>query len=165
MNATSLIKLLNGEYFSKSHLTLTNVIQEKYNKNYFGASFNLNEHSIRFRKSKCTPNKIGQFVAVWEKDTEGNNQALNYYSSPDFLMIYSETEQQKGLFLFPKDVVLKNKIFATVFQHGKLGFRVYPLWDKVSSKQAIKTKAWQSKYFVDLEDTNAADILNKLLNT
>lgn len=163
MDVTSLIKLLNGEYFSKFHLTLTNLFPEKQNKKYYGARFILNNHSIRFRKSSCTPNKAGQFVAVWEKDTEGNNQALNYYSSPDFLMIYSETPECKGLFVFPKDIALKYGILATVFKKGKLGFRVYPAWDEVNNKQALQTKAWQNEYFVDLSQQDAKDKLNLLL--
>ena len=32
---------------------------------------------------------------------------------------------------------------------GKLGFRVYPSWDKTENKQAQRTQNWQLNYFIE----------------
>lgn len=47
---------------------ITDLIEEKQNAEYVGCLFHLNKKTIRFRVSKITPNKIGQFVSFWEKD-------------------------------------------------------------------------------------------------
>ncbi|PES70002.1 hypothetical protein CN507_09175 [Bacillus cereus] len=88
--------------------------------------FQLNNRSIRFRVSKITPNKIGQFI-------------------------------------FPKEILLKEKILKTQNQKGKMAMRVYPIWDKPVSNQAKKSQRWQLQYFVDLSDSKNAAI-HKLLN-
>ncbi|MBC8112482.1 MAG: MepB family protein, partial [Verrucomicrobia bacterium] len=40
----------------------------------------------------------------------------------------------------------------------KRGIRVYPRWDKATSKQAQKTKGWQTKYFFTISKDETADL-------
>lgn len=55
-----------------------------------------------------------------------------------------------GLFLFPKSVLLKHKILSGFQSKGKMGIRVYPIWENNLNKTAIKTQKWQLEYFLDL---------------
>lgn len=72
-------------------------------------------------------------------------------------------DNKLGQFIFPKEILLKEKILKTQNQKGKMAMRVYPIWDKPISNQAKKSQLWQLHYFVDLSDTeNVAT--DKLLN-
>ncbi|PGB24435.1 MepB family protein, partial [Bacillus wiedmannii] len=68
-----------------------------------------------------------------------------------------------GQFIFPKEILLKEKILKTQSQKGKMAMRVYPIWDTPVSNQAKKSQIWQLQYFVDLSDHNNLPI-DKLLN-
>ena len=35
-----------------------------------------------------------------------------------------------------------------------MAIRVYPIWDKPTSKQAMETQKWQLEYFVETNDAN-----------
>lgn len=66
--------------------------------------------------------------------------------------MYCFKDDNAGKFVFPKDVLLEQGILKHHHQPGKMAFRVYPTWDSVTSKQAMKTKQWQSRYFDELRD-------------
>lgn len=117
---------LNNIIYKPNELIITNLKEEQQNAEYAGCLFYLNHKSIRFRISKITPNKIGQFI-------------------------------------FPKEIILKEKILKTQSQKGKMAMRIYPLWDTPVSNQAKKSQMWQLQYFVDLSDPNNLPI-DKLLN-
>ncbi|MCA1050977.1 MepB family protein [Priestia aryabhattai] len=117
--------------------------------------FNKQGQYIRFRVAKTTPNKVGQFVSFWEKDAAHKNQAFSYGKATDLLVINTFTSTNRfGQFIFPKEVLLKQKILKTATTKGKMAIRVYPIWDKPTSKQAIETQKWQLEYFVEINDAN-----------
>ena len=100
--------------------------------------------------AKTTPNKVGQFVSFWEKDAAHKNQAFSYEKATDLLVINTFTSTNRfGQFIFPKEILLKQKILKTATTKGKMAIRVYPIWDKPTSKQAIETQKWQLEYFVE----------------
>ncbi len=121
--------------------------EEIQNSDYCGCFIVNQETTYRVRVAKITPKKIGQFVAIWEKDEKGNNVAYSESSFPDCLVVYCFNQQMVGCFKFPKDVLKQQNILKTETQKGKMGFRVYPPWDKPIAKQALKTQAWQVPYF------------------
>ncbi|TKH12676.1 mep operon protein MepB, partial [Bacillus wiedmannii] len=86
-NFNDTIRNLNNLVYKPNNLMITNLIEEKQNAEYVGCLFHLNKKTIRFRVSKITPNKIGQFVSFWEKDTNMQNQAFSYHAAPDLLVI------------------------------------------------------------------------------
>jgi Uncharacterized protein conserved in bacteria len=47
------------------------------------------------------------------------------------------------MFHFPKSVFLKHKILSGFQSKGKMGIRVYPIWEHNLNKTAIKTQKWQ----------------------
>ncbi|EJS54991.1 hypothetical protein ICG_03253 [Bacillus cereus BAG1X1-3] len=160
---SNIVEKLDKMIYKPNNLFITNQKEEKQKSEYAGGIFQLNNRSIRFRVSKITPNKIGQFVSFWEKDASMRNQAFSYDSAPNLLVITCIADNKLGQFIFPKEILLKEKILKTQNQKGKMAMRVYPIWDKPVSNQAKKSQRWQLQYFVDLSDSKNAAI-HKLLN-
>ncbi|HAG42584.1 MAG TPA: mep operon protein MepB [Clostridium sp.] len=154
---------LNNRIYNPNNLVVTNLHEEKQNSEYAGGTFQLNHRTVRFRMSKVTPNKVGQFVSFWEKDENMQNQAFPYESAPDLLVITCITDNKLGQFVFPKEILLKKKILRTCLQKGKMAMRVYPIWDTPISNQAIETQKWQLLYFVNLSNSEELPI-DKLTN-
>lgn len=148
------IRNLNNIIYKPNKFIITNLKEEQQNAEYAGCLFYLNHKSIRFRISKITPNKIGQFVSFWEKDDNMQNQAFSYEAAPDLLIITCIDDNKLGQFIFPKEILLKEKILKTQSQKGKMAMRVYPIWDTPENNQAKKSQMWQLQYFVDLSDYN-----------
>ncbi|WHY31751.1 MepB family protein [Bacillus wiedmannii] len=157
------IRNLNNIIYKPNELIITNLKEEQQNAEYAGCLFNLNNKTIRFRVSKITPNKTGQFVSFWEKDDNMQNQAFSYDAAPDLLVITCIDDNKLGQFIFPKEILLKEKILKTQSQKGKMAMRIYPIWDIPVNNQAKKSQMWQLQYFVDLSDHNNLS-LDKLLN-
>lgn len=122
---------------------------EEQNIDYEGATFCLNQRVYRTRLAKLTPKKKGYFVAAWEKDANGTNQAYQYEDSPNKLIVSVIDGEKCGQFIFPKSVLLAKGILKTATQKGKMAFRVYPNWVSDLNATATKTQAWQSDYFID----------------
>ncbi|MDV2686886.1 MepB family protein, partial [Alkalihalophilus lindianensis] len=59
-----------------------------------------------------------------------------------------------GQFVFPKEVLAKQNILKTASTKGKMAMRVYPSWEKTTSKQAIETQKWQLEYFIEVNKSN-----------
>ena len=51
-----------------------------------------------------------------------------------------------------------NGIITQNGKEGKRGIRVYPPWDIVTNKQAMKTQNWQTKYFLTIKNDNKTDL-------
>lgn len=97
-----------------------------------------------YRKSRITPKKLGEFVALWKQEPRGP------YSEEDSISYFIiESETKEFHFKFPKDVLVSRGIIASSNSPGKQGFRLYPPHCVVSSKQALETQAWQSDSYVD----------------
>lgn len=138
------------------------IVRENQNSEYEGTIFQLNGDSYRMRLAKLTPKKQGYFVAVWEKDSAGKNQAFCYEQSPDKLIIAVIDGDKKGQFIFPKDVLLKRGVLKSEKKKGKMAFRVYPSWVENLNETAKNTQVWQSKYFIDLTKQRNVEKLNAL---
>ena len=118
--------------------TFDNYQEEHQNSEYESFSFSINQYSFRNRLAKKTPTKKGYFVVFWEKDNNNKNKAFDYKNSPDFLIVNVFDNEHKGLFVFPKSELLKQKILRTSQVKGKMAIRVYPLWEQSLNKTAEK---------------------------
>ena len=105
------------------------------------------------REAKITPKKIGQFVSIWKRNNEGITGPRHVNDDFEFLIIHCTAGKNRGQFIFPKSILIEKEIISTTEKEGKRGFRVYPPWDEPQSKQAIKTKACQVKFFKPLKNT------------
>jgi len=155
-----MIKELNrieDSVFKTLQLNLSNIEADLECEEYFGHNFSLNNFKIKFRKAKITPTKNGQFVTLWRRNFDGKTEPFNASDDFDFYIISTENDTQFGFFLFPKKVLVEKQILTDNQKEGKRGFRVYPNWDEPESKQAEKTKSWQTKYFIDISNNNNVD--------
>lgn len=128
------------------------LIEEEQNADYEGAILQMSNCVYRTRLAKLTPKKKGYFVAFWEKDLDGNNQAYSFEETPEKLIVSVIEEKKCGQFIFPKNVLLTYGILKSDKQKGKMAMRVYPSWVSDLNETAKKTQAWQIVYFIDLSN-------------
>lgn len=151
---------VNDTLYRPNELKVSSVQEEPQNSKYCGVKFKLNSKSIRFRLAHTTEKKAGQFVSFWEKDEKNRNQAYGFDRATDLLVINTFGKGDYfGQFVFPKEVLLDKGILKNGPIKGKMGMRVYPSWDEVTSDQARASQTWQGKFFIDFGEDK--EILNK----
>ena len=133
---------------------LKNLTIHTEGSSYSSCSYEIKGKIIEYRSSKITPSKTGQFVTIWRRNKEGITRPFDSSDEMDFIIISSATDENFGLFVFPKPVLLIKGIISQNSEGGKRGMRVYPPWDIVSNKQAEKTQSWQKKYFAWIKGNN-----------
>lgn len=130
---------------------------------YFGCNFLLGSKHIKFRKAKLTPKKSGQFVTLWKRDAKGKTVPYELDDDFEFYIILTEYAHHSGFFVFPKEILASMGILTSCVRAGKRGFRVYPEWDVPTSSQGIKTKKWQTEYFIEInKEKKTEDKLQKI---
>lgn len=156
---------IQNSVFSELNYTISNLYPDLECEEYLGYNFQLNHYHIKFRKSKITPKKIGQFVTLWKRNPDSKQTEPFSNSDPfDFFIIYAELDNRSGFFFFPKTTLAHQYILTLAQKEGKRGFRVYPDWDIPQNKQAEKTKNWQGKFFIDLSSTSHLNEFKEILN-
>ncbi|WP_199748361.1 MepB family protein [Pedobacter sp. KBW01] len=145
---------------------ISNYRQEAESKVYCASTFGLNQLKVKYREAKITPTKTGQFVSIWKRDEKSITAPFNASDDFDLLIISVENEDLSGQFIFPKAILIQQKIITHNKVTGKRGIRLYPPWDMPTSKQAIKTQQWQNKYFLLISNQSplAVSLTKKLLN-
>lgn len=158
-NNYSDLTVLKEIVFDKCNFVLTNYIHNKESQSHGACSFLLNGHFIQYRISKLTPIKIGQFVTVWKRNQDGLVVPFEISDDIDFIIIASISDANFGLFIFPKSVLVNKGIITSNRYKGKCGIRVYPPWDLTSSKQALRSQAWQIEHFFPINRADTADFI------
>lgn len=151
------IKKIEKLFFGTTLSQISNIIEDEEAKEYFGYNFQTEKLNFKFRKAKITPKKVGQFVTLWKRNSQKETEPFNEYDNFDFYIIVTEENENYGLFLFPKNELIKRQILTTNSKEGKRGFRVYPIWTKTENRQAEKAQIWQTNFFINFND----DILNQ----
>ncbi len=160
------LKAVKELVYDKCGFDLTNLRQNIESKEYGACTFELNGKRIQQRVSKITPTKTGQFVTIWKRNKEGITEPFDMSDDFDFIIITSKSGDNFGQFIFPNSVLADNGIITWNKKKGKRGIRVYPPWDIVTNKQAVKTQNWQTKYFITIKNDNSTDLnlTKKLFN-
>ena len=143
---------INKRAFLNCSLKVTNFQKEKEGLEYDACRFNLNGKKIICRSAKVTPKKVGQFVTFWKRNGEGDTTAFDESDQIDFYIVLCEDNNRTGQFIFPIYELICKGIVSSENKEGKRGFRVYPKWSEVVSKQAFKTQQWQLNYFTEFGD-------------
>ncbi len=143
---------LNDLIFKMLDTQVSEITPDLECEEYFGHIFKIGEFNIKFRKSKLTPNKIGQFVTLWKRDCDGKTIPFEIDDNFQFYIIALEENDDEGFFIFPKSILEKNHILSNKGKGGKRGFRVYADWHFPNNKQAEKTKIWQTEYFTNYSE-------------
>lgn len=144
-------------------LEFKNVQLHSESTEYAACSFDLNGNKIEHRCSKITPTKIGQFVTIWKRNNEGITTPFDVSDGIDFIIITTRSGDHFGQFVFPIAVLVEKDIVSRNGKGGKRGICVYPSWDMPTSKQAMASQEWQSKFFLPIKDTSSTDLLTQLL--
>lgn len=157
--------IINEIVFSKKGFEMSELIPEKESAEYAAFNFKLNQLSIKYRIAKTTPTKSGQFVTLWKRSAQGPIQPFDVSDEIDLFIISSRNESHFGQFIFPKSILHKKGVISDDSKEGKRAIRVYPPWDKPTSKQAKKTQEWQSDYFLETPEYGVIDFkrVEKLL--
>ncbi|WP_333853787.1 MepB family protein [Epilithonimonas sp.] len=142
------------------NLNLSEITPDLECEEYSGFNFKINQTNFKFRKSKLTPKKIGQFVTFWKRDSDGKTVPFDINDDFDFYLISIEENENSGFFIFSKAVLEKQDLISSENKTGKRGFRVYADWHFPNNKQAVKTKDWQTKYFINYSDSDDS-VLNQ----
>lgn len=152
------LQWLQQTVYEPSGWIVEGVQEERQNAKYAGGIFTLNGKRIRLRVAHVTPTKIGQFVAIWQKNKDGKNEAFSDGEAVDYYVILVfKNKETYGQFVFPKDVLAARGVLQTKAKKGKMAIRVYPRWDEPTSKQAITTKKWQLPYFYEWQKTEGIE--------
>lgn len=139
-------------------LKISNVTNDTECEEYSGCSFQADNLNFKFRKSKITPKKAGQFVTLWKRNAKNQTEPFDEKDNFDFYIIASVQDGNFGFFMFPKALLMEKQILTTGQTEGKRGFRLYPSWTQTENKQAQKSQQWQTEYFIDLKNGEAENI-------
>lgn len=148
-------KLIQEQVYNKCGIKLSNLKLNPESREYGACSFELNGQKVEHRTSKITPTKLGQFVTIWKRNKDGITEPFDILDTINFVIITTKSCDKLGQFIFPKLVLAEKGIISQKGKVGKRGIRVYPPWDFPTSKQAVKTQIWQTKYFVNFESNNS----------
>jgi hypothetical protein len=152
------LKLVKEMVYDKCGFQITNTAWSAESLEYQACSFTLNGKKIHHRVSKITPTKLGQFVSIWKRNSDGKTEPFKDTDECDFIVITCKSGSQLGQFIFSKATLLNEGIISTPEREGKRGIRVYPPWEIVTNKQAKKTQSWQVKSFLTIEGDGSFDL-------
>ncbi|WP_112664314.1 MepB family protein [Microvirga flavescens] len=143
--------------YEPNGLSCSAPIMQPESAEYGACAFGLSDLAVQFRISKITPTKVGQFVTLWKRIGRGPIQPFDMSDPVDFFIVSCRHDRLWGQFVFPKSVLCERDIVAREGEGGKRGIRVYPPWDKPTSRQALQTQKWQIEYFLDMSEGRSPD--------
>jgi hypothetical protein len=144
--------------FEKCGFKISQIVIEKESAAYSACTFLLDAKVVLFRSAKITPTKAGQFVTLWKRNDKGPIQPFDETDKIDCVIIAVRSENHFGHFVFPKNILINKGILSSKNAAGKRAIRVYPPWDVVKNKQAIKTQQWQLNRFLNLSEGLSSDL-------
>ncbi|HQT23255.1 MepB family protein [Daejeonella sp.] len=153
------LKTVKELVFDPCGYVLKNLTIHTEGNAYSACSYELEGKAIEYRTSKITPLKTGQFVTIWTRNKQRITQPFDSSDKLDFIIISSGKDDNFGLFIFPKSVLLSKGIISQKGEGGKRGIRVYPPWDMYQINRQKKLKAGRKNISSGLKTISKA-ILN-----
>jgi hypothetical protein len=139
-------------------LKVTEALREAESADYGACRFRIGGLAAVFRVAKTTPTKIGQFVTCWKRPTTASEIApLDKDDDIAFLVVSVSDLNNRGQFIFDRDILLAKGIMSRNRKGGKRAIRVYPPWSKPTAKDAVKTQKWQIDSFLPVAESGATD--------
>jgi hypothetical protein len=138
--------------YAPNALECSRLKMEQESAEYGAHTLNLAGLALRFPVSKITPTKVGQFVTLWKRIGDGPIQPFDACDPIDFFVVSCRKDDRLGQFIFPKVVLCERGVLTRNGEGGKRAIRVYPPWDRPTSRQALQTQNWQLDYFLDTSD-------------
>lgn len=146
------------QLFSRLGVEFSDAVPETENAEYGAFVSRVGRASVRFRVGKLTPAKVGLFVTVWKRASDGSTEPCAAEDGIDLLVISVREGQHFGQFVFPKTALVEHGIVSVAGRGGKRGFRVYPPWSVTQNRQAMRSQKWQCGYFLALDDARKVDM-------
>lgn len=134
--------------FERSGMVFEAPLGEVSNVEYGAAMAGVGSATVRFRVGKLTPTKAGLFVALWRRAAAGSAEPFPV-EEVDALVIAVREGVRFGAFVFSKAVLVERGIVSVDGVGGKRGFRIYPPWSAVTSRQAERSQSWQCDSFLE----------------
>lgn len=145
------------EVYTPCGLMVSSFVQDREGKEYEACTFQLNALNVVARMAKITPKKMGQFVTLWKRNSNGKTTPYQESDKVDLFVINVQEESHIGQFIFPKAVLVEKGIVSQYKENGKRGFRVYPPWSQPTNETARSTQKWQLEYFLKLGHLSKTD--------
>jgi len=159
------LEMVNNLLYKPAGYNVQVLQQHQEGLEYESSSFVLNNGVFLYRLAKITPKKLGQFVAIWKRNSAGITSPFDDHDPFDFMCITVQKEGRLGQFIFPKKILIDKGVISAHGKGGKRGMRVYPAWDITRNQQAWKTQEWQVKFFIEIlpDYQPAIHLLNTIL--
>ncbi|WP_373740982.1 MepB family protein [Neisseria sp.] len=146
--------LFQEQFLKPLGKTIMNIEREIESAEYGAVRFEMGGQTYLYRQAKHTPRKIGQFVTLWKRPTMFSEIApFDYDDGIDSVIIFVDEYPRFGVFIFPRQQLVKKGIFSEKSIGGKRAFRVYAPWTVPLAAQAKRSKIWQCTHFIELTDT------------
>lgn len=124
--------------------------EEAQTSDYEAGLVVLGSETWRIRTARVTPKKPGAFVAVWERDANGETRPFAPDDAVAGLLVFVCEGPRFGVFRFTTPQLIKLGVYRSDASEGKRGFRVYPSWSTGLNSQATKTQQRQAAVFQEL---------------
>lgn len=120
---------------------------EEQNSAYESGVVRLGSETWRIRTARVTPTKTGAFVAVWQRNADGETRPFDSAENIDGLLVFVREEQRFGVFRFSTQQLEDQGVTSSKRFPGKRGFRLYPHWTEDLNAQAARTQRIQAASF------------------
>lgn len=97
-------------------------------------------------------------MTIWKRNEAGITIPFNDQDEFDLLIISVNDAGRSGQFIFPKPLLVQQKIITANGIAGKRGIRIYAPWDVAANKQAQNTQQWQAPYFLQIDINGNTDL-------
>lgn len=149
LNLYKFIRRSKQGFFAKNKsFKVTDVKIHNDNIKYGACEYIINNrYRIFYRNAKKTPTKNGYFTTLWMRDDNDYAIPYDHKTIGEYLIVNVIDGKHEGQYIFPKKILIQQKIISYNDNIGKMAFRVYPPWTKTFNKQAHTTQKWQNLYF------------------
>ena len=90
----TILSLLDEVILKPNHFAISNIEKDAECEEYLGFNFNINHLSVKFRKAKITPKKVGQFVTLWKRNTAKQTEPFDENDVFDYYIIAAEDDSK-----------------------------------------------------------------------
>jgi hypothetical protein len=106
--------------YDKSGLEYSRPNIEEESAEYAACDFKINKKSVKFRKAKTTPTKVGLFVTIWKRDNKGITQPYDLSDPVDLFVI--SVKNTSATLCFQNSALLSRVLFQLVKMRAKEAF-------------------------------------------
>lgn len=123
---------------------------EEQSGEYESGQVTIGAERWRLRTARVTPKKPGAFVALWQRNAQGETCPFEADEKIAGLLLFVREDERFGVFQFTAEHLELLGITRSARHPGKRGFRIYPSWSTGLNRQAAFTQRLQAEAFTEL---------------